>query len=200
MFSKLEIEHSLYEIEMTKLQEFKDLAKEFESPTLSILDDERVHSKLDNYAIVLNNWLFLQENYENIYFKPDKMMPYASNFYIIEQLRKNPALTRYLDKVSFNKKYEFEFAYFLSEQLLIWVYDVLKTNQSTQVIMHDNKERDYFKLLDEQDISMDPTHHIYLEQKYVTQYLAHNISTTDDISNVVLKAIKNMRKYTIVKQ
>lgn len=195
MFNKLEIEHSLYVIDMRKLEEFKQLAQNFDKSSSMILENNRVHNKLDNYAIVLNVWLFIQENEESLYFNPDKMMPYASNFYTFEQLRRNQALRRYLDKVSFNKQYEFEFAYFLSEQLLIWVYDVLKNNQSTTEIMEDNKQRDYFKLADDLDISMDQSHHLYLEQKYVTQLLASNISTTDDFSNVILKAISNMRNY-----
>lgn len=199
MFSQLEIEHSLYDIDLEKLQEFKQLAEKFDNSSSVILNDDRVHSKLDNYAIVLNIWLFIQENEESLYFNPDKMMPYASNFYTFEQLRRNQALKRYLDKVSFNEHYEFEFAFFLSEQLLIWVYEVLKNSCSTAEIMEDNKERDYFKLVDELDISKDSTHELYLEQKHVTQLLAHNISTTDDFSKAILKAIENMRNYLIVK-
>lgn len=195
MFKELELEHSLYDIKIEKLSDFKNLASHFLQQRNTILQHATLHNELDNYAIVLNVWLFLQENRENIFFISDKMMPYASNFYVFEQLRRNEMLKEHQNAIEYSDKYAFILSYFLSEEIIIWAYEALKLNEKTAEIMHINRKRDYFKLASDHSLANDETHSLYIQQKYVTKALATNIATSGDFNRAIKEGIKKATRY-----
>lgn len=195
MFLELELKHSLYDIKQEKLDFFKEIATHFIQENTTILKNSTIHKTIDNYAIVLNIWLFLQENREDIYFIHDKMMPYASNFYTFEQIRRNHPLNEHMQSIAYNDDYAFILAYFLSEELIKWVYETLKSHHETVEIMELNRERDYFKLANDEALSQNPTHILYKQQKYVTKTLAANMATKEDFNRAIKKGIKQAKTY-----
>lgn len=195
MFENLEIEHSLYDIDLDLLNDFKQIAAEFTGEPRNTLQHAYIHKEIDNYAIIFNVWLFMQENSHSIYFNIDKMMPFASNFYIMEQLRKNVRVMKYLQSIETNANNVFEFAFFLGEELIDWVYDVLSKENTTTDIMELNKYRDYFKLVDDFNLSTDESHSIFMQQKHVTKLLATNITQCEDFNMLIKSAISQTQRH-----
>lgn len=196
MFKELQLGHTVFDINEETLNIFKDLSSDFQHEISPIFSKGPINKRLDNYVIILNTWLSIQSSKKPIYFNADKIMLFASDYFILEQISINPELDLYLKKIQHNPNLEFALAYFITEQLILWVNDVLKTNHSTSQILEEIINRPYFALEKSLSVATIKTHNISVEQLQVTQQLTYNIKTTSDFSNAITHAIKETEAYS----
>lgn len=190
MFNDLKLAHSLYDIDEVYLDDFKKEILSLNEYS-TVLEHIYIYSKIDNYAIVLNHWLFFHETEWDIHFNADKIMLNAANYFILEQLRKNKVFTSFFETIQQDEKQLIKFAFHLAEQLILWVYEVLSVDESTKVIIENKQDKLYFDYSHSHSNSLLQVHIKSVEQQQIRRQLSYAIQSNEFFSNRIKTAIEH---------
>lgn len=136
MFNQLEMDHSIYIIQQDHLDQFKCLATNWKTVLHDV--DPTCLSKIDTWAVVLNNWLLMKSHHNNLILNPSKAIHYSINTFITEELDKFHIYKKnYQDDLFYIAAFQF------SKAINLWIYNLLDTDD-TDDILHRNSEQEHF--------------------------------------------------------
>lgn len=172
MITYLNRSHSLFHESEQQLPEFKRLGLKWNEQLEPL--DTYIHNPLDSYAAMYNLWVSLNQNVHSAVLDSKKLFSHSSTLYVFSLIERDARIQAYLRENRQNADAIYLLSYFLSNNILKWIYLVLKENEENQ-ILEDCRRYNYFKLLDpEQPPTSKGEQLYYTNQKIITSLIARD--------------------------
>lgn len=193
MFHELTRSHCLYNISQQSFDEFLQLANKHTfaeniAVPLSL-------NSVDNCGVVLQIWCMLNEDEHKLVFDVDKMMAYGCNYYCLNLLKTDNHIKTFISCRQRTPHLLYVLSYYLAYATSCWVYELMQEDERGPELIHINMTRNYFLFAEEEQLILNPEHHFYATQRYITQLLALDLKNSERYNDYIQTALQNTKKY-----
>lgn len=133
------MDHSLYIIQQDHLDQFKQLVTNWKTVLHDV--NPTCLTKIDTWAVVLNNWLLLKSHQNNLILNPSKAIHYSINTFITEELEKFHSFHKIIKMNDDDLFYIAAFQF--SKAVNLWIYNLLISDDMDDILDR-NFEQEYF--------------------------------------------------------
>ena len=196
MFNELTTEHCMYTIRQNDLDQFISLAAS--TPLEGYVHHAKSLNPLNNYAIVLQIWCFLNEDCPNgkFYLKTEKTLPYTVDRFILGELAKIKELESYKKTIRNDERMLYIYAFHLGCATLTWGDAVIHQLHNAEDVFSQANSYDYFNedITFELDEAQLPFHFM---QKRIVQAMIQSIAETNAFILEIQRAISKTRAHSL---
>lgn len=163
MCVNLTTEHCLYVLKDHQLQNFIELLKTIQMPEK--LFQAKALNETDRYATVLQIWCLLNEEELYLVINPSKIMPYSIDHYILNLLRKNDRIQKYISHHEMTQEQKYILSFYLANATLQWGDLITLEHEKGIALVEENAARDYFLAATHHNLNTPEQTEFYMFQK-----------------------------------
>ena len=167
MHEQLTIYHSLYLVPEDLLNRYKKIAQTY--VLHGYVQTAKSFDPLNNYAVVFNIWCLLHADKEKLYLNLEKQMDYSIDYFILDQLRNDIDIRRFVKVNHLSSEELYIVAFYLACATLKWGDTVIHAYNGGAHLLTENRNRDYFN-----DSTIEKNQAFQLFQKKIIYLMANN--------------------------